>query len=884
MIMVTFLRRFLLLIIGIGLLVAPTAVRNEIWQYDARSYTPPAVPTLALAATPLPTAIPVPLVETVAMRTSELRDGPVVLDLAHYNSINPSSLQPLADALADQGLGLRYWLSKIDALSVTAYLEYPDQSEALAAELADASALIIISPFFLWSPQEIALVEQFVADGGRLLLISDPDISGDYAAATNMIGEPFGVVFNEDYLYDTTRNDGNFTFFFQDAAAAAPVPTTTLPSLADSTIAFYGGRSLSGDLQAVLQSVETTLSSLRLGRNLFTTAAIAGVPERGTAGRVLAMSDLDVLTEPYRQRHDNQRLVDYVADFLSADERVNRVADFPNYLSKEVTLAFGASAAINAELIMQGAQIQQALETSGRTLALSDSTRLTDTVGSTTATGDLIYLADYTTAISQTTLLRDLAIELYREVVTETVPVAPPPPVAASPTSAPADTEETDEAEPEADADERSEVDPTDSPLDPEEPLPLPTLTPAPTLTTTVPFTATGALTGTNAAGSEQERPRAQVPPTATPTPVAVTATITATVSPLASPTVTTTDTMTVTATPTPTLAVRTVITTYLRLASGLTFLAEETVLVVRTAQEDGTTVLAVLAANNRGIDTGVDRLLENDFSGCVIGDSLTFCALEGAGGSTSSSSSPAETTSSAPESEAPSEGSADGDDSDEGDQGPPRGADAPVLLIDDNSAATPSELSEADIYLQALIAGGYQVDLWSVSDQGDPTVDDLLTYGWVIWSNGGYAAGAIDGGDLETLFSYINLNGRITVSSRVPLPGLEESAPLSDLIAENTIPPLVDGLPGTPIALTGDDTTAAVLNALAQGDDATQIVLRRGPASEASEAPALVVLADPADGESEARLMIAAFAMAWLPATEQTTLINNMASWMLNP
>jgi hypothetical protein len=115
-------------------------------------------------------------------------------------------------------------------------------------------------------------------------------------------------------------------------------------------------------------------------------------------------------------------------------------------------------------------------------------------------------------------------------------------------------------------------------------------------------------------------------------------------------------------------------------------------------------------------------------------------------------------------------------------------------------------------------------------------------------------------------------------------LPGLEESAPLSDLIAENTIPPLVDGLPGTPIALTGDDTTAAVLNALAQGDDATQIVLRRGPASEASEAPALVVLADPADGESEARLMIAAFAMAWLPATEQTTLINNMASWMLNP
>jgi hypothetical protein len=44
-----------------------------------------------------------------------------------------------------------------------------------------------------------------------------------------------------------------------------------------------------------------------------------------------------------------------------------------------------------------------------------------------------------------------------------------------------------------------------------------------------------------------------------------------------------------------------------------------------------------------------------------------------------------------------------------------------------------------------------------------------------------------------------------------------------------------------------------------------------------------LVVLADPATGESEARLMIAAFSMAWLPEDEQATLISNMASWMLS-
>ncbi|MCB0121421.1 MAG: hypothetical protein KDE58_04210, partial [Caldilineaceae bacterium] len=337
--MVSFLRRLIVLVLGIALLVAPTLVRDELWQYDARPYVPPEVPELALAATPVPTGVPTPLQEAAYTRTRELRAGPVVLDLAHYNSINPSSLQPLADALAGRGLGLRYWLSTIDVMAVTNYLEYPDQSEALADQLADASALIVISPFFLWSNQEIALVEQFVADGGRLLLVSDPDIMGDYAAATNMIGEPFGVVFNEDYLYDTTVNDGNFTFFFQETtqadaennAVGDTVESDTVESdtadntrrdvanditddttgdtatsestlAPDATIAFYGGRSLSGDLRAVLHSVDTTLSSLRIGKRGFVTAGVGGVRERGTDGRVLALSDLDVLTEPYRQR------------------------------------------------------------------------------------------------------------------------------------------------------------------------------------------------------------------------------------------------------------------------------------------------------------------------------------------------------------------------------------------------------------------------------------------------------------------------------------------------------------------------------------------------------------------------------------------------------
>ncbi len=881
----TFFRRLLMLLVGIALLVAPTLWRDQFWQYNTRPYLAPEVADLSFAATPIPTPTAAGIDDAFAAVATELRAGPVVVDLAHFNFLNPSSFQPLADALADRGIGLRLWLSTIDPLTVLNYLDYPDQSDALAEQLADASALVVISPYFLWSAQEIQLVEQFVADGGRLLLISDPDIMGDFAAATNMIGEPFGVVFNDDYLYDTTTNDGNYTFFFQEAAAdtaptAAQATREISTALADSTIVFYGGRSLGGDVQAQLRSTESTLSSLRTGSRGFTTAAIGGLAARNTAGRVLALSDFDVLTEPYRTRHDNQRLVAFVADFLSADQRVNRVADFPNYLGRDVRLAFGASSAINADLILQGAQIQQALERSGRTLALTDSSLLTGTVSldasSTSTATDLIYLADYTTAMSKTLLLTDLGIELFTEVVTETVPIAaaespaPPPtatsaqpPAAATPETNTEDDAGSDEEEP----DQQEDVVPA-STLRPEPTVTAgATLTPPATLTTTRPFTATEQL-----AQAATPTPRPMSP---------VTATVTATVDSELPPTVplTTTATLTTTAQ----FEERVVITTYLRTQSGLTFLAEETVLVVRTTKDDQRLVLAVLAASNRGIDAGVKRLLSNDFEGCVIGDTLTFCSLPpNQGGSGRAPEEPGSTPTPTP--------SDDGDD-ESGDPAPggtatpvapPRGADAPILLIDDNAAAAEGELSEADIYLQPLIAGGYEVDLWSVTDQGAPPSAELLRYGWVIWSNAGYANGEIDGDDLDTIFAFVGAGGRLTISSRTPLPGLEARAPLLDVVTATDIPALVAGLATEPIAVSGDDTTAAVLSAVPEDDEASSIVLRRGPTSDNADAPLLVVLADSAETTGDARLMVAALSMGWLPQRDSTTLINNMASWML--
>jgi len=836
--MLTFLRRFLIMVLGLILLALPLVVRDLGWRFNERNYTAPNVPELSFSATPAPTPTALALTNVALGADDELRRGPVVVDFAHFSFLNPANLQPLSDALADRGLGLRYWISTVDTMALESSAQFPDQSTDLAAQLKDASALVVISPFFLWTQQEIAVAERFVADGGRLLLVSDPDIMGDFPSLVNILAEPFGVVFHDDYLYDTVRNDGNFTFFFVENA---PVQEDTVANptgeLADATIVFYGGRSISGNVATQMRSVDSALSSLRTGQSGFTTVAIGGVAGRGTAGRVLALSDFDVLTEAYRVRHDNQRMVDYVADFLSADQRIQTMPDFPNYLGKTVTLSYGARSAIDANLLAQGAQLQQRLEETGRTLTLSNGQALSSPPEAGDAdASDLIYLADYTTTLTKTTLLADLGVTIITESVTVTIPVEVAP-VDTVPTesstesstdSTPEDTEDTNTLR------ERSAV----------------TATIVPTVTPTVTPAISDRLTTTEA---EED--------TASSEPLTVTASISTGVS--------ITSTMPQT---------RVVITTYLETAEGLRFLADETVLVAQVERDNGSLLLAVLGADRRGIDAGVTRLLANDFSDCVIGPVMTFCSLPPA--ETPSRSSGGSESSQTDESTA-------GNTNSSKDTGGSSKPDTPptertgILLIDDNRAAGSSEQSEADLYLQALIGADHSVDLWSAGEQGTPTAEDMSAYAWVIWSNGGYADGKLSIEDMDLVFGYVRLGGRLTISSRFPLPGVEEPSTVRDMVIDTAIPELVDGLPDGSIPL-DEEQTAANLTPLAADESGVQIALRRGPDSEDAEAPLLVVMNDAATTESGSRFMLVGIGLNGLPKTVSSVLIKNMATWML--
>ncbi|MCX6046303.1 MAG: hypothetical protein NT075_14420 [Chloroflexi bacterium] len=866
--MKNFFRRLLILVVALLCLFGPTFVNSSFLGYNRRAYTPPAIDAFTIAATPAPTATPVALDQTTGMATAPLRRGPIVVDLAHFNRVNPSSFQPLEAALAAQGVGLRLWLSNADISKMQSYLDFPDQSQALAEQLSDASGLIVISPFFLWSKLEIALVEKFVANGGRLLMISDPDVQGDFPTATNMLAAPFGIVFNDDYLYDTVANDENYTHFFQKSFA------DQASKLNGSQIVFYGGRSISGGVTAQVHSAPTTLSSLRTGQSEFTTVAIGGQQANQSTGRVLAMSDFDVLTEPYITRFDNRRILDFTATFLSASQRADTLANFPSYLGKDIALVVGGTDGINAALLQQGAQLQQRLETSGRNLTLAGTQLLTVTqftaTSSTTATprssgtvttsvattnaltsnapNDLIYIAQYEAADKATTLLHDLGITLVKEV---TLATSTPEPTATV----------TPEKTATATVTDQPQLAPT---------LTMTATVSAPELPTDTATPARPDITGT---AVMTETPLSlHYFATAIPTSTIVIATpppVTATSAP-------STPTGTATPKPTPTPEIN----FFLETTDGLRLVAEQTLLIVQRQQPSGQRMVAVLGMNAASVEAGITRLLNNDLKDCMLRRDLAICPVTSTQSGATDKGRATEAATPAPSVEAGKTPEATKPST------TPSSAKAAILLVDDNAEAKSGETSEADFYLQVLTKGGNEVKLWTTAKDGAPQGTDLAQYTWVIWSDAAYASSGIGTDKLQAISDYLGKGGHILLSSRLPFfaVGNKPASALADVVVvkDIAIPNLVRNLPSDPIILPANLPPVVPLQ-VSDEVSAPVIALRRGPQSSDPDAPLLLVLTDAEATDSVgARLMIMGMSISWFPQAIGEQLVTNMAEYML--
>ena len=382
--------------------------------------------------------------------------GMVLLDMAHNNQFAMAEIASLNGRLAARG-----------------YHMVPYRTGNLARQLRGASAFVVMTPLKVFSDEEVLAVVDFVQRGGRLLLVGDParfqvgfveDSFGfvvDYRIETaalplNTLANEFDLLFEGDYLYNLEESEGNFrNIIMKQGQLQAESPIT-----ADLTsVAFYGSHSIRVGAGAVplLQGGSTTYSSATDRAGGLVLGALGG------NGRVLALGDINFLTEPYHTSFDNPRLIAQIADFLVQGEREYVLTDFPYFYDQtDIDLVYVGEVDLGADAFDEIISLQDAFRKARRNLWLT----------AVPASGQTLYLGLYNQALTQPEVMAWLAeAEL-------TLVIDPPLLTEAEKEAlAEAEAEQAEIEEPAEEVDEEAEE------VVEEEAEPTPTPTPAPKVT-----------------------------------------------------------------------------------------------------------------------------------------------------------------------------------------------------------------------------------------------------------------------------------------------------------------------------------------------------------------------------------------------------------------
>jgi hypothetical protein len=350
---------FFYLVVFVVLLFLPSAVRylrfyglNGVQQQEPPVYE----------AASIPERVPTPAASAF-VDDPEVGQGLVLLDAAHDNRFELGEINYLDSRLAARGAEL-----------------VPFEEGDLATALRPVSAFVVIAPMASFSEEEVLAVDDFVQRGGRLLMVGDPtrfeivfDEEEDFdpfsysidtdEIALNSLANAFDLVFNGDYLYNTVHNEGNFqNILLEQAGFDESELTDGLKQLA-----FYGSHSIQTGPSShpLLSADDDTWSSATDRSGGLVLAAL------GDRDRVLAVGDIDFLSEPYYTVYDNGRFISQVADFLVGAERDYVLGDFPYFYGDDVELIYAGDPELGPDAFDEVVALQNALRLTGRKLSLA---------------------------------------------------------------------------------------------------------------------------------------------------------------------------------------------------------------------------------------------------------------------------------------------------------------------------------------------------------------------------------------------------------------------------------------------------------------------------------------------------------------------------------
>jgi len=315
------IKRIVIVIVGIIVVVLGRG-----FFFYSGFYTPPPSEIPSYENIIVPPAPTVEFSDNVSDNISE-EEQTVLIDLAHENNFEVEELNVLMLRLISRGFNIKFLdaednlkkklLGKEEEEEITEEepLDEEEPSEETKKEEVDKGkegdeeeeeeelppdAFIIVSPQLEFSDEDKETIEEFVEDGGKLLLIADPTRQSNI----NDISLEFGLIFEPDYLYNMKENEINYRNIFITEFEENEI-TQNLEK-----IVLYVVGTISSDEGGLAFVDENTFSSFIESRKQL--SPIALVEEE----KVLGVHDLTFMIEPYNGILDNNRLIANIADWL----------------------------------------------------------------------------------------------------------------------------------------------------------------------------------------------------------------------------------------------------------------------------------------------------------------------------------------------------------------------------------------------------------------------------------------------------------------------------------------------------------------------------------------------------------------------------------------
>ena len=260
------------------------------------SAPPPEYEPDAVVAEPLESTGTVTVPES--LRAGDGDGKTIIIDSS--SRVEREDIQPLVVALVRAGHEVRF------------------REQTLQQSLEGADAYLRIDPGVETSPRDVEAVREFTDEGGRVLLIGEPNrirISQSAFSASittrrtrmTSLASEYGIVFGTRYLYDTTTNDGNFKNVLAEPTDASDAPSLDRVALYTATrVQARGG-------QVILRTPAST--------KLSNAGEAERYPVAIRKGNVLALGDKTLLESGRHNVADNDAFISYVLAFTLSGDR-----------------------------------------------------------------------------------------------------------------------------------------------------------------------------------------------------------------------------------------------------------------------------------------------------------------------------------------------------------------------------------------------------------------------------------------------------------------------------------------------------------------------------------------------------------------------------------